>query len=111
MLESFYDDIENLINKWSTTPLQTIECHLSEVKPFENTNTPKNIFTMPVDNPTACNSFEISKDVSYITIGAKSYEIPSWYNKKMVEARDIKTLQMIFIHHGLDYTKYINASE
>ena len=45
---------------------------------------------------------EVSKDGSIITLDGQAYEVPAWYNKEMIKARDKKTIDMVFIHYGID---------
>ena len=41
--------------------------------------------------------YEISTDLTTITIQNRQYKIPNWYNKEMIKQKDQKTLEMILI--------------
>jgi len=45
---------------------------------------------------------DISEDGTIITLDGKPYEVPAWYNKEMIKARDKKTIDMVFIHYGIE---------
>ncbi len=43
--------------------------------------------------------YEISEDLTTITIQNKQYKIPNWYNKEMIKQKDQKILEMILISY------------
>ena len=51
---------------------------------------------------------EISEDGSILTLDGETFKVPEWYNKEQIKARDKKTIYMVFIHYGYDYTRFAN---
>lgn len=110
MLEELYKDLENIINGTDAQKTEPLKCPTTKVSALAEANIPKNIFNMPVAHSNACKSFEVSKNNEFLIIDGQKYKIPYWYNRKMIALRDDKTLQMILIHHGFDYTDFYNTS-
>ena len=110
MLEELYKDLENIINGTDEPKTEPLKCPITKVSVPAGVNIPKTIFNMPVAFHNACKSFEVSEDNEFLIIDGQKYKIPYWYNRELIALRDDKTLQMILIHHGFDYTVFYNTS-
>ena len=61
---------------------------------------PKNLSNLALNgtsNEVYYVPYEISADLTTITIQNRQYKIPNWYNKEMIKQKDQKTLEMILI--------------
>ena len=47
-------------------------------------------------------SLEVSEDGAFIMLNKVLYTVPDFYNKKMIQQRDKKTIDMVLIGHGID---------
>lgn len=45
---------------------------------------------------------EVSEDGTEIYFNGETLKVPEWYNKEMIKGRDKKTIDMVFIHYGLE---------
>lgn len=87
----FFEDARQYIADKQTNPIKA-----------ERVKQPEAIERFEAQAPPKEKQYKLSDDLKTLTYKGCTYNIPDFYNKKMIKLRDVKTLEMIFISLGLN---------
>lgn len=96
----FFADARAFINNPEDSASPSVDYKQTTPKVFKPTPKPEE----KPEQKELClySGLEVSEDGSIITLDGQAYEVPAWYNKAQIVARDKKTIDMVLIHYGID---------
>ena len=106
---SFFSEARAFINN---TPLPTgkpmPEVNYKETVPEVFKPEPKPAEQVEQKELCLYEGLEVEPDGAIIYYKDKALEVPDWFNKEMIIAKDKKTIDMVLIYYGIDFEKTKN---